>query len=180
MGKNVWKKQMDKSHVLLPEVSEKLNIEETKLKQIIEGKRPMPIKLVDEFLIITNDKTGATISKLNIKHWFITTDLRGMRHEFGITIKELAEKIHLHKSTISKYELKPDNTSMDTMVRVYNYFHDELNKKIQDDAVHVSIIPTEVTHVIEHKDESQIEKLEKENIKLKLQITRYEKLIDRL
>lgn|GEM_PF-4682542 len=195
---NVWKKQMKKSGMTIPQISKELHIAEDKLEEIIGGERQMPSEIINDYMKLTNDKSAATFNKLEINQWYDNADLEWLRKDFGFESPyQLSKHLKIAHSTMMKAERK-QGVSFKTKARLYNFYQDELNKKLVN--LHKITVPAQrkisknLKYVkigariddiqkCEYSNNDSVRRIDydrllKENEELKLQLSRYEKMID--
>lgn len=133
---NIWKRNRQKLNIPTIEVAKILEIPEEKYLEIERGERPMPRLLIDKFMNLVNKKSETKgdfmIKMLDINLWFKQSDLKQLRVDFGYkTQLELANVLCINNGTVSKIENKIlDSVSNKLKLKIYNFFTDELNKKI--------------------------------------------------
>lgn len=133
---NVWKKNRVKSGIPVVEICNRLNIPEEKYLEIEEGLRSMPKSIINKFLDLVNNKNEIkgelSIKMFEMNEWYKNTDLKQKRLEFGYkTQGELANALGVHNSHISRFEIDPMSTSENFRLKAYNFFQNELNKKVK-------------------------------------------------
>jgi predicted transcriptional regulator len=133
---NVWKKNRVKSGIPVVEICNRLNIPEEKYLEIEEGLRSMPKSIINKFLDLVNNKNEIkgelSIKMFEMNEWYKNTDLKQKRLEFGYkTQGELANELGVHNSHISRFESDPMRISEKFRLKAYNFFQDELNKKVK-------------------------------------------------
>lgn len=133
---NIYKKNRIKLQIPTIEMANMLEIPEEKYLEIESGDRPMPKGLISKFMTAVYKKTETkgdfNIKMLDINLWFKQSDLKQLRCDFGYdTQKELAKELDIHHSTISRIENKDlEHVSNELKLKIYNFFTNELNKKI--------------------------------------------------
>ena len=116
------------------DISKETGIPEEKVKEIMKGEREVPTDRVDTLnkALETSNKAERSIRILNAKGWLKKTDLSRLRLSWGyISQKEVAEAIGMAQSSYSLIESKKyDILSNNSLLKVYDFFNDELNKKV--------------------------------------------------
>lgn len=116
------------------DISKETGIPEEKVKEIMKGEREVPTDRVDTLnkALKSDNKTERSIRILNAKEWLKKTDLTSLRLSWGyLSQKEVAEVIGMAQSSYSLIESKKyDILSNNSLLKVYDFFNDELNKKV--------------------------------------------------
>nr|DAL31272.1 MAG TPA_asm: Regulatory protein [Caudoviricetes sp.] len=170
---NFWKNRIGDT----VELSNELNVDEEKIKELKEEKREIEGETLDRVLEITNKKTPLErkIENSNIYNWYLNTNLAELRLKFGYRRqKDLGNEIGIGQGTICQIEQKKLKTVSGSLKKMYYFFNNDFNKQIENDKIKKTIEKKQVENKSEVSDETLIKEIER----LKLQIKRYEKLID--
>ena len=93
------------------DVARDMGVDEEKIKELKEGERQVEGVTMDKVLQAVNkSQVERNIEKLNIFEWYINTDLKALRKEFGYkNAVALAEVLKIENSGISRAENKKYN-----------------------------------------------------------------------
>ena len=128
-----WNKFIKKSNKSDYEIAKEMNIQEEKLKEIKNGERELPTQRVDDLLKATqNNKTTRDLEYIKALEFFKKNNFAELRKKFNYKLqKDLEKPLGLSKSTISRIEKEQfDRIGKGTLIKVYDFFNDELNIKI--------------------------------------------------
>lgn len=137
MGNTLWNKlnNRNKNRKSNYEISKKTNIPEEKVEEIMNGERQVPSDRVDSFVsaIQENNNLERSINSATAKKWIEETDLKALRREFNYQSQvELAKELNIDTSVICRLENKKiDHVSDNFLIKFYDFYHDELNKKVK-------------------------------------------------
>lgn len=139
------------------DIAKDINVEEEKLKELEQGKREIGGKTMDKVLeSIEENRIKSAIRKADILRWYETTNLKKLRKSFGYaTQKDLAKILGYDNSVICNLETK----------RTHKLTPAEEVLQRDNKINNLNLI---------------IEMYKEEVSKLKKQIARYEKLIDKM
>lgn len=128
---NLWKR-LNKQNKSNYEISKETNIPEEKVKEIMEGERELPTEKVDEFTkALQEERIKRDIKMHEVYEWYKSVNIRQLREEFGYeTQLELASQLGLASSTISNIECGNKEYGYTTILKLYDFFTNKLNKKI--------------------------------------------------
>lgn len=176
-------------------VSKLLGIDEKTYIEVERGYRNLEGNLIDKFMDIMDNAKEIRFNnkqlEQDIDDWIESGEAKEDIKRMGYEQIEVAEKINTSPSMVSKTLLHPNNVQFNTKYKLYDFVKNPLNKNIEDvlkeekgKSVIKEIENTE-KNVIEKKPTellsvNQIETLQAENERLRKQLERYEKLIDRL
>lgn len=131
---NIWEKLKTRSNKTSYELSQKLNLPEEKVKEIIKGEREVPANEIDRVHEAFSTKKVEKVSDFEfelMKKYFADNDIGKLREEFNYqNVAEMAEAIGIGVATL--YRLRPhkiDLISRNTIIKAYNFFQDGFNKK---------------------------------------------------
>lgn len=115
------------------DIARELGVEESKIKELKNGKRQIEGGTMDKVLSSLNkSQTERDIEKLNIYEWYESTDLKKLREDFGyVTGRQLALKVGVQPGELCKFENKQYNKINKTIIKMYDFFNDDFNKKIE-------------------------------------------------
>ena len=83
---------------------------------------------------VNKSQVERDIEKLNIFEWYNNTDLKALRKEFGYkNASTLAEVLKVEKSAISRAENKKYNKINKTIIKLYDFYHNDFNKNIKEE-----------------------------------------------
>ena len=172
-------------------VSKLLGIDEKTYIEVERGYRNLEGNLIDKFMDIMDNAKEIRFNndqlEMDIDDWIESGQAKEDIKRMGYEQIEIAEKLNTSPSMISKTLLHPNNVQFNTKYKLYDFVKNPLNKNIEDvlkEEKGKSVIK-EAENVIEKKPTemlsvNQIETLQAENERLRKQLERYEKLIDRL
>lgn len=145
---NIWEKKRRKNKMQIGVISNALGITDEKYLEIERGDRPMPDKLVNNFLNIFNNKAEKELEMIDINEWYKNTDVKELRKEFGYeTQRELSKATDIKLSAISELERKKGKESKNNIIKLYHFYQDELNRKIKPKKVEK--LKTSLKHIEE-------------------------------
>ena len=115
------------------DVARDIGVDEEKIKELKEGERQIEGTTMDKVLQSVNkSQVERDIEKLNIFEWYNNTDLKALRKEFGYkNATTLAEVLKVEKSAISRAENKKYNKINKTIIKLYDFYHNDFNKNIK-------------------------------------------------
>lgn len=116
------------------DVARDMGVDEEKIKELKEGERQVEGLTMDKVLQSVNkSQVERDIEKLNIFEWYKNTDLKALRKEFGYkNATTLAEVLKVEKSAISRAENKKYNKINKTIIKLYDFYHNDFNKNIKE------------------------------------------------
>lgn len=176
-------------------VSKLLGIDEKTYIEVERGYRNLEGNLIDKFMDIMDNAKEIRFNnkqlEQDIDDWIESGEAKKDIKRMGYEQIEVAEKINTSPSMISKTLLHPNNVQFNTKYKLYDFVKNPLNKNIEDvlkeekgKSVIKEIENTEKNVIEKQSTEmlsvNQIETLQAENERLRKQLERYEKLIDRL
>ena len=179
-----YKTMRHKSKLDLYTMANLLGIDKNIYKEIEEGKKNLSGELIDKFCeIIDNAKVIKIENKQkerDIDGWLKSGQAIKDMYDMGYNYNTLSEFIGFSQPTINQIMNNKRNASFGIKNTMYEFLKEPLNKNIKEkkkkDDIEVLYVPPE-----EHKgNDKELEKLKAENEKLRKQLERYEKLIDRL
>ena len=117
------------------DVARDMGVDEEKIKELKEGERQVEGATMDKVLQSVNkSQVERDIEKLNIFEWYKNTDLKALRKEFGYkNATTLAEVLKVEKSAISRAENKKYNKINKTIIKLYDFYHNDFNKNIKEE-----------------------------------------------
>lgn len=117
------------------DVARDMGVDEEKIKELKEGERQVEGATMDKVLQSVNkSQVERDIEKLNIFEWYNNTDLKALRKEFGYkNATTLAEVLKVEKSAISRAENKKYNKINKTIIKLYDFYHNDFNKNIKEE-----------------------------------------------
>ena len=176
-------------------VSKLLGIDEKTYIEVERGYRNLEGNLIDKFMDIMDNAKEIRFNnkqlEQDIDDWIESGEAKEDIKRMGYEQIEIAEKLNTSPSMISKTLLHPNNVQFNTKYKLYDFVKNPLNKNIEDvlkeekgKSVIKEIENTEKNVIEKQSTEmlsvNQIETLQAENERLRKQLERYEKLIDRL
>lgn len=173
-------------------VSKLLGIDEKTYIEVEKGYRNLEGNLIDKFMDIMNNAKEIRFNnkqlEQDIDDWIESGEAKKDIKRMGYEQIEVAEKLNTAPSMISKTLVHPNNVQFSTKYKLYDFIKNPLNKNIEDilkEEVNKNVkveVDKPNKSVIGNKElsETELELLKEENAKLKKQLERYEKLIDRL
>ena len=127
---NIFKRKIKNTF----DVARDMGVDEEKIKELKEGERQVEGATMDKVLQSVNkSQVERDIEKLNIFEWYKNTDLKALRTEFGYkNATTLAEVLKVEKSAISRAENKKYNKINKTIIKLYDFYHNDFNKNIKE------------------------------------------------
>lgn len=127
---NIFKRKIKNTF----DVARDMGVDEEKIKELKEGERQVEGATMDKVLQSVNkSQVERDIEKLNIFEWYKNTDLKALRKEFGYkNATTLAEVLKVEKSAISRAENKKYNKINKTIIKLYDFYHNDFNKNIKE------------------------------------------------
>lgn len=128
---NIFKRKIKNTF----DVARDMGVDEEKIKELKEGERQVEGATMDKVLQSVNkSQVERDIEKLNIFEWYNNTDLKALRKEFGYkNATTLAEVLKVEKSAISRAENKKYNKINKTIIKLYDFYHNDFNKNIKEE-----------------------------------------------
>lgn len=202
-------KRLEFGYKTIKEVASIIGVSDSTISRLETDKSVYPkltptLKKVYEFYQNEfNKKTTNITTKQNIDRskkinkenndiwkWYKNTDIKELRKQSGFkTGFDFASKIGVCASCVSDLETKKMKRVNRTMIKAYNYFNNEISTENNAFVVHQDeqLLVEPVVDACENTKndeisilEVRIKQLELKNEQLEKQLTRYEKLIDRL
>lgn len=181
-------------------VSKLLGIKEKTYKEVEKGLRNLEGDKIDKFFEIIDNAKEIRLDNMQkepiIDEWIASGKAKEDIKEMGYNEKSFAEAIDYAQPTINQILNSKRQGSFGVKCAMYDFLHDPLNKNIETkknvkkDTENTEKKDTENTEkeVLSLVDEpvintfytNELEQLKEENKKLRKQVERYEKLIDRL
>lgn len=136
------------------DVARDMGVDEEKIKELKEGERQVEGATMDKVLQSVNkSQVERDIEKLNIFEWYNNTDLKALRKEFGYkNATTLAEVLKVEKSAISRAENKKYNKINKTIIKLYDFYHNDFNKNIKEEE---QIENNEKSSIVKDKEEKK-------------------------
>ena len=136
------------------DVARDMGVDEEKIKELKEGERQVEGATMDKVLQSVNkSQVERDIEKLNIFEWYKNTDLKALRKEFGYkNATTLAEVLKVEKSAISRAENKKYNKINKTIIKLYDFYHNDFNKNIKEEEQMKS---NEKSSIVKDKEEKK-------------------------
>ena len=136
------------------DVARDMGVDEEKIKELKEGERQVEGATMDKVLQSVNkSQVERDIEKLNIFEWYNNTDLKALRKEFGYkNATTLAEVLKVEKSAISRAENKKYNKINKTIIKLYDFYHNDFNKNIKEEEQMES---NEKSSIVKDKEEKK-------------------------
>ncbi len=136
------------------DVARDMGVDEEKIKELKEGERQVEGVTMDKVLQAVNkSQVERNIEKLNIFEWYINTDLKALRKEFGYkNAVALAEVLKIENSGISRAENKKYNRVNKTIIKLYDFYHNDFNKNIKKEE---QIESNEKSSIVKDKEEKE-------------------------
>ena len=168
-----WNKRINKR--LKWEVARDLGVEETKIQELIDGKRHIGGETMDKVLQSINDNSENRVAKdLEVLDWYTNTDLKALRKEWGYGQTELADKLGLNYSTLnaveSKYQFRGRVTK--NIHLLYDFYQNEFNKKIGNETTTANVtlsVPTiETKDIVNDEVSFDVQPIFKDEILIKI------------
>lgn len=135
---SIWKRLRLKTDIMTNEIANMLHISEEKYIEIEKGIRPMPTRLINDFMKIYNDrkvmKGDIRFKMYEVNEFLKNLDLNQLKKEFNYsTNAELAKAIGIGTCQIYRIKSHLDNLSKNTKIKIYNFCNDPLNIRINND-----------------------------------------------
>lgn len=136
------------------DVARDMGVDEEKIKELKEGERQVEGLTMDKVLQSVNkSQVERDIEKLNIFEWYNNTDLKALRKEFGYkNAATLAEVLKIEQSAISRAENKKYNKINKTIIKLYDFYHNDFNKNIKEEE---QIENNEKSSIVKDKEEKK-------------------------
>ena len=136
------------------DVARDMGVDEEKIKELKEGERQVEGATMDKVLQAVNkSQVERNIEKLNIFEWYINTDLKALRKEFGYkNAVALAEVLKIENSGISRAENKKYDRVNKTIIKLYDFYHNDFNKNIKKEE---QIESNEKSSIVKDKEEKK-------------------------
>ena len=127
---NIFKRKIKNTF----DVARDMGVDEEKIKELKEGERQVEGATMDKVLQSVNkSQVERDIEKLNIFEWYKNTDLKALRKEFGYkNAVALAEVLKIENSGISRAENKKYDRVNKTIIKLYDFYHNDFNKNIKE------------------------------------------------
>ena len=147
---NIFKRKIKNTF----DVARDMGVDEEKIKELKEGERQVEGATMDKVLQAVNkSQVERDIEKLNIFEWYNNTDLKALRKEFGYkNATTLAEVLKVEKSAISRAENKKYNKTNKTIIKLYDFYHNDFNKNIKEEE---QIENNEKSSIVKDKEEKK-------------------------
>lgn len=147
---NIFKRKIKNTF----DVARDMGVDEEKIKELKEGERQVEGATMDKVLQSVNkSQVERDIEKLNIFEWYNNTDLKALRKEFGYkNATTLAEVLKVEKSAISRAENKKYNKINKTIIKLYDFYHNDFNKNIKEEE---QIENNEKSSIVKDKEEKK-------------------------
>lgn len=147
---NIFKRKIKNTF----DVARDMGVDEEKIKELKEGERQVEGATMDKVLQSVNkSQVERDIEKLNIFEWYNNTDLKALRKEFGYkNATTLAEVLKVEKSAISRAENKKYNKINKTIIKLYDFYHNDFNKNIKEEEQMES---NEKSSIVKDKEEKK-------------------------
>ena len=147
---NIFKRKIKNTF----DVARDMGVDEEKIKELKEGERQVEGATMDKVLQSVNkSQVERDIEKLNIFEWYKNTDLKALRKEFGYkNATTLAEVLKVEKSAISRAENKKYNKINKTIIKLYDFYHNDFNKNIKEEEQMES---NEKSSIVKDKEEKK-------------------------
>lgn len=136
------------------DVARDMGVDEEKIKELKEGERQVEGVTMDKVLQSVNkSQVERNIEKLNIFEWYINTDLKALRKEFGYkNAVALAEVLKIENSGISRAENKKYDRVNKTIIKLYDFYHNDFNKNIKKEE---QIESNEKSSIVKDKEKKE-------------------------
>ena len=136
------------------DVAREVGVDESKIKELKEGDRHITGETMDKVLQAVNkSQVERDIEKLNILEQYINTDLKALRKEFGYkNALALAEVLKIENSGISRAENKKYGRVNKTIIKLYDFYHNDFNRSIEEEE---QIESNEKSSIVTDKEEKK-------------------------
>lgn len=123
------------------DVAREVGVDESKIKELKEGDRHITGETMEKVLqSINKSQVERDVEKFNIFEWYKNTDLKALRKEFGYkNATEVAEALGIYNSSVSRVENKKYNNVNKAIIKLYDFYHDDFNKKVEKDEVQTPV-----------------------------------------
>lgn len=123
------------------DVAREVGVDESKIKELKEGDRHITGETMEKVLqSINKSQVERDVEKFNIFEWYKNTDLKALRKEFGYkNATEVAEVLGIYNSSVSRVENKKYNNVNKAIIKLYDFYHDDFNKKVEKDEVQIPL-----------------------------------------
>jgi len=165
---NFWGKRIKSTK----DISKRTGIDEQKIKELKEGKREIGGETMEKVLgAIEKSEKETKIEKQvrekEIYDWCINTDIMELIKEFGYSGQtEIAPYIGVNQSFISNLINKKLQGYTNNMGKLYDFFHDDFNKKAKTvDNTNIKIDAVQTISGTRKKDDKIVKWFEKADLK---------------
>lgn len=136
------------------DVARDMGVDEEKIKELKEGERQVEGATMDKVLQSVNkSQVERDIEKLNIFEWYKNTDLKALRKEFGYkNAVAVAEVLKIENSSICRAENKKYDKINKTIIKLYDFYHNDFNKNIKEGE---QIESNEKSSIVKDKEEKE-------------------------
>lgn len=132
-----YKKKRNKAGISFTTMVQYLGIPEKKYKEVEKGKRSLEGNYLDKFMEAINKgkelKMQETIKEVEIQEWIKSGQILKDMKDYGYSQGQLSKAIGIAQSTVNGIIHSNKNVSKDLKLKVYNFLHDTLNKKIVEE-----------------------------------------------
>lgn len=128
-----WKKRIKN----VKELSKATGIEETKIKELKEGKREIRGETMENILNKINEmnkktKLEKSVEKKEMVDWIKAQDFKKLQEDFNFKMqKDLAKAIGVSQGTFSDCIKRPEKYGEYSLRKIYNFFQNDFNKNIK-------------------------------------------------
>lgn len=119
------------------DIARETGIDEEKIKELKNGERHIEGQTMEKVLTAINrSKVDRQLEKSEIFDWYMKTDLKALRKKFGYAAcLHLAKEINMDCSTLNRIENKKFDKLKNSIIKVYDFYHNDFNKKVDKEPV---------------------------------------------
>lgn len=182
----------------LKERGEEIGIPPTSLKDLEDKKtKRFGENMVKVYNFYKDRNESNKLEDTKIWDWYLNTDIKALREKEGINQTNLAKKLGLSQPSVGEVENHKTKSISSTLRILYSYYKND-NDEVEEETIpDVKVVVDEESKILQPMEkveeetkipysdiikmkDLEIEHLRMLNEELKIQIKRYEKLIDRL
>lgn len=129
------------------DIARETGVDEEKIKELVNGERSIEGETINKVMTAINrDKHEREIEKLNIFEWYKNTDLKALRESFGYEKQlHLSSFLGIDKGEFNRFENKKFNRINNTIIKMYDFYHNDFNKRIDKNAELSTVKKQDVT-----------------------------------
>jgi DNA-binding XRE family transcriptional regulator len=143
------------------DIARETGIDEEKIKELKNGERHIEGETMEKVLnAINRDKVDRDMEKFKIFEWYKETDLKALRESFGYPTQSLLSKeLKIDNAGLNRVENKKYDKLNSTIIKLYDFYHNDFNKRIEKPEVDEKVEEKEVKKI---KKSTKLEEKRKE------------------